>query len=134
MRKEFQLFFVFLLLTIVACQKNEFPKMKTGYYNVKDIEINLNSDSSILTYKALGNYRKVKNRKEYSFNYMENGRTVNVTFDFKKMESKSTKIDFENKIRRYNIKDFKITPTELIVTRREVTDSIISKIHFKYIE
>jgi len=108
--------------------------METGYYNVKDIEINLNSDSSILTYKALGNYRKVKNRKEYSFNYMENGRTVNVTFDFKKMESKSTKIDFENKIRRYNIKDFNITPSVLIVTRREVTDSIISKIHFKYIE
>jgi hypothetical protein len=121
-----------LCVAFVACSK-KYPKMKPGYYHVIDKRVFQNGDSLILNFKSLGTYSvNTKSNKEYRFTSIQENRVVPYNFNFEQ----NTSYDYSDstlKI-RYNIKDFKITPTELVVTRREVSDSFISKIHFKYIE
>ncbi|MEZ4889050.1 MAG: hypothetical protein R2779_00385 [Crocinitomicaceae bacterium] len=122
-----------LLFGSIACSKKS-TTMKTGYYSVSESKIYINGDTLISNFKALGSYTVMEYKKgEYTFKSSNNNKTIGLVFNIKLLKSYDYDSPNYSKV-YYKINNFNITPTELSLTRTEIHDSLVSKIHFKYIE
>lgn len=117
----------------IACSK-KYNTMRTGYYSVTESKIYINGDTLTSYFKALGSYTVMGYEKgEYTFKSSNNNKTIGLVFNIESLNSYDYNSPNYSKV-YYKINNFKITPTELSVTRTEIHDSLVSKIHFKYIE
>lgn len=128
---------ILLLIILFSCsKKNKYPKMKTGYYQL--IEVNSYTNGSIETINRIVLGPEILDETNFvvSFFYYENGNQYGYNFFFNSGASGNSIINsnYDDDI-TFDPISYTFSETEIEFVRKpNDTDTVISKINLKYIE
>lgn len=122
-----------LCILCLSCKKEKHITMKTGYYDVVEVKTFQNGNEETDTFTVLGSYTIKSETNRYYFTRNKTDGTISYSFLTEAKTSTDTQISTNSKT-SYKITELEASSTELTVKRSEINDSLISNIHFKYIE